>query len=203
MTDADVRFINRSMGFLVGAAFFVGFMWGAMAVAWGQPADDAILEDAVGRLAPHVADEDVVAHVAAARAAAGEVSDGRRRHHVGAELLLAMAWVESRYVRGVVSRAKGGMFCGYLQEKVRTSAECSRVDADIEAAYRNAAAHLGDWLTCCRRAAPRLEPMACALAGYNGGTAAARAGRRKYVNMVRWRERQLVERWPVAPRAGV
>jgi hypothetical protein len=198
MTDADARRLTRSIAALAAFAFFVGFAWGAIATAH---ADD--LEDALARSAPHVTIDDVRAHVAAARGAAGPVSDGKRWHYIGEEMLLAMAWVESRYVRGVVSRAKGGMFCGFLQEKVRTARACKSIDADIQAAYRNAAAHLGAWLTFCRRAAPRLEPMACALAGYNGGTAAALAGRKKYVNAVRWRERRLIERWPVpTPRAG-
>lgn len=208
----------------------VGFVVGLIIGATTAHADD--LDDAVRRSAPYMTPEQTAAHVAAARAASRPVSDGKRWHDVTPELLLAMAWVESRYLPGAVSRLEcdaagtcirrtgqwlgvfpdrfaAPYFCGHLQQRVpargrridHVSARraCNRLDADIGEAYANAVTHLGEWFTFCRRSRSRLEPMVCALAGYNGGTKAARAGRRKYVDAVRARERRLVERWPTPP----
>lgn len=175
------------------------------------------LEAAVQRSEP--AAPEVARNVAAARAAA--------RGQATPELLLAMAWVESRYVTtgvsrlecdaaGACRRVRGNWprpfpprfappyFCGVLQARVRTSRACFRVGADIEGGYAAAVEHVEAWLRFCardRQARRHRDRLSCALAGYNGGTAAAREGRQRYARAVLSRARRLADGWP-APRGS-
>lgn len=84
---------------------------------------------------------------------------------VQATVVLAQAYEESRYQRGAVSRGK---FCGVLQLKSTSERDCQRICADVAGSYRAAVRHLEAWLDFCH------ERMPCALAGYGGGTKAAR-----------------------------
>ena len=116
---------------------------------------------------------------------------------VSAELLLGMAYVESRYTPTSISRVEGGRrktgvpkwdrpgrgvrgpyFCGVTQAIAGKSyARCVELQ-NIHEAYRTTVKELHSWLRFCtvKRAAAWPEGghkrLRCALAGYGGGIAA-------------------------------
>lgn len=107
---------------------------------------------------------------------------------VPAEVLLSVAWHESRYRGDGVSRLecdggrcrrvasrwpgrfptrfRGPYFCGPTQLRRDTEAACRAVT--LGQAYGGTVAHLSDWRRLCRRVGAR-DRWACALAGYGGG----------------------------------
>lgn len=205
-----VKLVLVILAFLLVA---IGIRIGRATAATNR-ADD--LAAALRRSAPSMTAAAAGEHVAAALAA--ETS------RAPAEVLLAMSWVESRYIATAVSRLEciGGecrrrsgdwpsafprrfaapYFCGYLQAKATSELGCRAIGADLAASYTAAATHLDAWDRFCRgdreaRAAARGDLLGCALAGYNGGIAAARTGRRQYANAVRGRARRLADGWLV------
>jgi soluble lytic murein transglycosylase-like protein len=187
-------------------------------VAETAPTDQ--LEAALARSMPKLATTSD--HVHAARAAADTIEVRGAWYEITPEMLLAMAWVESRYVptavsrlecdaAGVCTRRTGNWrhrfparfsqpyFCGFLQAHVRTERECRAIGADIQAAYTGAVAHLVDWIRFCavdRQARRHRDRIGCALAGYNGGVRSARTLRPKYPRAVRKRADRLASGWP-------
>lgn len=114
---------------------------------------------------------------------------------VDAEILLGMAYVESRFYRRVVSRKecragvcqrKGGFwrshkkpwyfrgpyFCGSLQTGGKISwAACQHRMANLPFAYLEAALHLNKWRaqSICARRRTADARLRCAMLGYGGG----------------------------------
>lgn len=129
---------------------------------------------------------DVLAHVHAATVAATE--------ELPPELLLAVAFVESRYdprwvsrvegTRRVYSRIRGAtppkrmnkhksLFCGVMQTHAKTWDACLSQRRDLVVAYRAGAAELTSWLRD-RRVRGDLSR---ALAGYGCGNKGVRTGK--------------------------
>lgn len=123
---------------------------------------------------------------------------------ISAEVLLGMAWVESRYSRNAVSRVENGVrvtgiplwksppggthsfFCGVTQVSAGDSwAECRRFH-DLYEAYRTTIIELNRWLS------PRIcnHNLNCALTGYSGGFPAIKIGNH-YASTVMWRARLI------------
>jgi hypothetical protein len=117
-------------------------------------------------------------------AVAPEISDARARAHAAIaveaataelppELLLSVAYVESRLDAAAVSRvswAQAYGFCGPLQTIAATEAECTR-QRDLGYAYRLGVAELTWWLRYCH------GDVARALAGHGCGVAGATTGK--------------------------
>lgn len=123
-----------------------------------------------------------------------------------ADILLGMAWVESRYSPDAVSRVEGNarrtgiplwksppkgtrsFFCGVTQVSAEDSWDRCRKFHDVFEAYRTAVVELKRWLS------PRIcnHDLICALTGYNGGFPAIKVGTR-YATIVMWRA-QLIRR---------
>ncbi len=84
-------------------------------------------------------------------------------------LAMSQAWIESKGDSTVVSRAKGGRFCGIWQTQARTKAECEAMRCPLVAAraYRR---ELRAWLRATRGDLPG------ALRGYGCSWAASRPG---------------------------
>lgn len=106
------------------------------------------------------------------------------------EILLAMAWLESRYSTNVVSRLENGIrktgipawktppkntrsfFCGVTQASAGNSwSKCQKLH-NISIAYRTTVFELTKWLS------PRIcnHNLNCALTGYSGGFPAIKFG---------------------------
>lgn len=151
--------------------------------------------------------EDAYVHAAIATAAATD--------QVAPELLLAIAYVESRYDPTWVSRVEHGkrvigrsrstrppraldrrasMFCGPLQTRARSWTECLAL-RDPSRAYRAGAREIASWLRDRRvRGDVRL-----ALAGYGCGNHGVTTGKcNRYPARVRWIERKLAASRPQA-----
>ncbi len=117
-----------------------------------------------------------------------------------ANVLLGMAWVESRYSADAVSRIENGkrvvgipkwkippkgthsFFCGVTQASAGNSWKKCRELKDVSMSYRTAVWELNKWLS------PRIcnHNLICALTGYNGGFPALKIGT-KYAATVLWR----------------
>lgn len=99
---------------------------------------------------------------------------GAERAGVPAELLLALARVESRYKAG--ARSRGGRYCGALQatadpergprRRDGTGRTCRQLQA-LAVGYAAGAEHLARWLAVCRRRRGSAR-LRCALRGYGG-----------------------------------
>jgi hypothetical protein len=105
-----------------------------------------------------------VAHTFMAMQAANE--------RVPAELLLAIAYKESRFRRKVRPQ------CGVTQIATRSRARCRALADSPQLAYLAAVEHLEAWLVTCRRMGR--PGMPCAITGYSEGTEAARTRRSAY-----------------------
>lgn len=119
---------------------------------------------------------------------------------IPAEILLGLAWVESRYSPDAVSRVESekrmtgipmwksppkgtrSLFCGVTQVSAGNSWEQCRKFHNVHEAYKTAVLELLQWLS------PRIcnHNLRCALTGYNGGFPAIKAGTR-YATTVMWR----------------
>jgi hypothetical protein len=119
---------------------------------------------------------------------------------ISAEVLLGLAWVESRYYPNAVSRIEGGIrktgfpkwtsppagtynfHCGVTQIGAGRSWKRCQELQDVFLAYKQAVVHLNSWLS------PRIcnGNLYCALTGYNGGFPAIKVGTR-YAATVMWR----------------
>jgi hypothetical protein len=188
----------------------------AAQLAAADPFEDSLtpLTAAVERSSPGV--HGARGHVHAAMLAADELAP--------AEVLLAMAWVESRYTTTGVSRLEcradgchrrtgpwpgpkpqyfaAPYFCGYHGAKARSWAACRDLAGEGLESYVRAADHLHAWWRFCGRdglARRHGDRLSCAVAGYNGGVAGARAGRTAYSVQVIYRARRLAAGWPAGP----
>lgn len=163
--------------------------------------------------------------------ASGGLAEGQARVHVEAalaaqaktdvpaDLLLGMAWIESRYDSGALSYmtnegrrttvwrertpppgAKPTWYCGVLQVGGRVSwDQCLRLRDDIALNYMTAAEHINSWQRDgqCRRRKSAEDRLFCALQGYGGGYAAIQknAGRyARHVLLVRARLQRTISR---------
>ena len=119
---------------------------------------------------------------------------------IPAEVLLGIAWVESRYSTKAVSRIEENIrkteipswssppkgtynfYCGVTQAGAGNSwTKCLELQ-DVFISYKETVAELNQWLS------PRIcnGDLQCALTGYNGGFPAIKSGT-KYANTVMWR----------------
>lgn len=119
---------------------------------------------------------------------------------IPAEILLAMAWVESRYSPDAVSRIENGVrvtgiplwktppnntssfFCGVTQVSAGNSWIKCKQFHDVAVSYRTTIIELNLWLS------PRIcnHNLNCALTGYSGGFPAIKVGNH-YAATVMWR----------------
>lgn len=117
---------------------------------------------------------------------------------IPAEVLLGIAWVESRYYPTAVSRIekdsrvtgipnwksppKGtrSFFCGVTQINAGNSWKKCREARDVFLAYRTTVKELTAWMS------PRIcgKDLRCALTGYSGGFRALKSKTRLYANYV-------------------
>ncbi len=124
---------------------------------------------------------------------------------VPAEVLLSMAWVESRYSPKAVSRIENGsrvtgipkwrtppkgsrsFFCGVTQVSAGDSWKRCLDARDIFASYRETVKELRQWMS------PRIcgYNLRCALTGYSGGFAAIKSGTNNYAPFVLKRARLI------------
>lgn len=132
------------------------------------------------------------------------------------ELLLALAWQESRHVGAVVSRLQCGAgcrrfasrwrhawprpdwrpayFCGVTQVTARSWGVCLALMRDDRRALEVAQVELKRWRVACGRLGSGPRGDACALAGYGAGWAGARRGTSGYARKV-LRRRQILASW--------
>ena len=153
------------------------------------------LSEAVVQTAPrYLTKEAALLHTAAAIEASTP--------NFSAELLLGLAYVESRYLPGATSRVESGhrktgippwenppeyvhgpYFCGVTQVMADMSwSKCLQL-RDVKLAYKTAAKELTSWLAICKK---RKEPdlLSCSLLGYGGGGPAIVLGTSTYPNRV-------------------
>lgn len=91
------------------------------------------------------------------------------RPYVSAEILLALAYVESHYKAN--ARSKGGRYCGVVQATVgkgpgKSGLTCKQL-WNLEAGYDAGARHLVEWLKQCHKV-PTKARLRCSLRGYGG-----------------------------------
>lgn len=150
---------------------------------------------------PSVSPETAYAHVEAATEAATD--------EVTREILLAMAFIESRFEAHTLSRMegkrrvhgrylpttppkrldkKGSMYCGPLQTRAKTWDDCLAQRTDLVLAYRAGARELTNWL----RDRHVKGDITRALAGYGCGYHGVKTGKcNRYPNRVLWQARQF------------
>ena len=106
-----------------------------IALFLSQPAD----ADALRATVPdYLTASQAAEHYAAARAAGA-------RYHVEPEVLLAVAWHESRYEPWAVSREPGGrVSCGVMTPEPKR--RCTAYELSMVGGYERGAAHLRVWL---------------------------------------------------------
>jgi hypothetical protein len=128
--------------------------WLFSLVVWLTPTADA---EALRRTASSYLDvEQARAHVAAARVAAAA-------HRIDPDLLLAIAWRESRYqVDAVTREASGKLSCGLMMVTMPKGKPCPKWS--VLDGYAAGAVHLGQWVKATRN-------QRDALVGYAGGYA--------------------------------
>ncbi len=144
--------------------------------------------------------EVAMAHVQAASMASTDL--------VSAELLLAMAFIESRFESHTLSRIegkrrvhgrytstkppkrlnkRGSMYCGPLQTRARTWDDCLAQRTSLVLAYSAGARELTNWI----RDRHVGGDLTRALAGYGCGYHGVRTGKcNRYPNRVLWQARQ-------------
>jgi hypothetical protein len=155
---------------------------------------------------PQLDPDEAYAHARAATLAATS--------EISAELLLGMAYVESRFDPLAVSRIEGGqrrtgrypsttpparlrkgssLYCGPVQTFAATWSECMR-QRELDVGYAAAAHELGRWLRDRRVRGD----MTRALSGYGCGNHGVRTGRcNRYPARVLWQARRLEVAKPV------
>lgn len=114
------------------------------------------------------------------------------------EVLLSIAWIESRYYPTTVSRIEGGQrvtgiprwnsppkgahsfFCGVTQISAGDSWKKCRAARDVLLAYRTTVKELTAWMS------PMIcgKNLRCALTGYSGGFRALKSKTRQYADYV-------------------
>lgn len=127
-----------------------------------------------------------------------------QRPGISAEILLAMAFVESRFSPSATSRVENGkrttgiprwstppkgvtgpFFCGVTQAQAGFSWKRCLELQDLRIAYSTTAEELRKWMRVCR------NDLECALAGYGGGFPAIKAKTSTYPARVLSRARAL------------
>lgn len=135
----------RAMSIIVALLTALGFVHADEA--------DALRQTAPSYLTTVEAAEE---HLAAAQLAAGA-------HGVPVELLLSIAWHESRYVADARTREPGERWsCGVMTPEPHAG-ECRPEELTLLGGYDAGAAHLRTWVNACG------GDVACALRGYAGG----------------------------------
>jgi hypothetical protein len=114
-----------------------------------------ILVENVHQLAPHLDGAEAKLHLEAALTAAGP--------GVEPELLLAMAYVETRFTPTAISSVRGKRFCGPLQTNAHGDRFDCLVMSDLVVGYAVGAIELRKWLKVTR------GDLAAALRGYGCG----------------------------------
>ena len=134
--------------------------------------------------------------------------------NISADLLLSMAYLESRYNPDALSRrqckngeckretgywkgdvkprwARPSWYCGVLQVGGYVPwEECVWLRKDIKANYMTSAIHLRWWTRIEECRGSQKRNLQCALQGYGGGYRSIRKGRTRYANhVIRTRER--------------
>lgn len=119
--------------------------------------------DALRQTAPdYLTTDDAAVHLGAAQAAA-EAAD------VPVELLLSVAWHESRYKPDARTREPGGRWsCGVMTPEPHVGG-CTPDELTVLGGYLNGARHLRTWLDLCH------GNETCALRSYVGGGGLAHA----------------------------
>lgn len=127
----------------------------AFAFLIGQPTDAVALRDTARA---YLTADTAAEHLTAARFA-GAV------YEVDPDLLLSIAWHESRYSPTAVTPEAGHKIsCGVMTpEPTRDIALCSRSTSSLTAGYLAGARHLRAWILACR------DNLHCAFTGYAGG----------------------------------
>lgn len=155
-----------------------------------------LAEGAQARAPQYLTRETAVTHALAAKIAEAP--------GVSAELLLAMAYVESRYDSRATSRVRDGerrtgipkwesppkgvtgpYFCGVTQAIAGHSWKRCLELRDLHTAYQATAGEIKKWLGYCR------NDITCALTGYGGGFPAIKAGTSTYPARVLSRARAI------------
>lgn len=144
---------------------------------------NAALVTAVLTLSPSTMSDEAVAHVEAARAASQETGQSQT-------LLLAMAYVESKYTLDAYAFRKGSHLCGPLQIATRSQKTCDELRSDISLSYLTAAQRLSTWgsTKACRA---RDDVGLCALQGYGGGWRSVEREAMRYARRVRMIQRRI------------
>lgn len=166
-------------------AFLALLLWFTPAVASEDP--DPLVTGVLS-VAPKLGADVAAKHVHEARAAATE-------HGLEPELLLAMAYIESRFYPEATSRVEDGKratglwmstkpagtgpwFCGVMQTQARFDwNECLK-QRDITLAYRHGASELKKWMSYVQ------GDLAKALRGYGCGWHGVKNGCNKYDSRV-------------------
>jgi hypothetical protein len=155
---------------------------------WALVGTDAIYANNVHALVPHIDRSVVDDHVRAARLAATE-------HGFDVELLLAVAYVESRFEGNAIGRMEDGRrrggawihehapgtgprFCGVMQVGTRHDWKACAALRDLTAGYAAGARLLKDWLKLSR------GDVSDALNGYGCGMWGLKNGCKRYANRV-------------------
>lgn len=116
-------------------------------------------------------------HVRAAYAAASPA--------VSAEMLLAVAYVETRWQHGVTSIVRGVRFCGPLQARTRSARRCAELQAPA-IGYAAGAAELQAWIARAHGNVRRaLLGHGCGNAGFTGRTTCGHYDRRVLAALAR------------------
>lgn len=174
-----------------------------------------ILIAALLSFAPKYLDQDQAELHASAALAAEDAVEARA---VTAELLLSIAWVESRFNQDSLSYrdcsgkeckrktgkwdgeepppgARPSWYCGTMQVGGWVPwEECQRLRSDLPANYLSAAEHLEWWLNepnCLKLRGDPDARLDCALRGYSGGYAAIKSEAEEYVGLVHAAERRF------------
>jgi soluble lytic murein transglycosylase-like protein len=126
-----------------------------MLLLFSAPTDASALRDTAPM---YLTTATAARHLAAARVAGGI-------YDVDPDLLLSVAWHESRYVTDTITPERGGkMSCGAMTpEPIRDVAACRVATSSVLAGYIAGARHMRAWIDACH------DNLHCALTGYAGG----------------------------------
>lgn len=155
--------------------------------------------------APHMTQDTAMPHVLEAIAA--------ETHEVPAELLLSIAYSESRYDPRATSYVFGGKrkahvptwawalnppkgvsgpyFCGTTQVAAKMSWKRCLEMRDLKVSYQTSVQTLSEWIKICRKSKNRIR---CALFGYGGGFPAIERGTSTYPTRVLNRARRILNK---------
>lgn len=174
---------------LAGVIALCALVFGSYAFAASPaPADDS-REIALAAAARELAPRDLpTAAIALEHARAAVAAE---RSGISAEVLLAVAYVETHYTAGAQSAHGRGRYCGVLQAtRDRDGWTCAELK-DLETGYEAGAMSLERWSQVCRKWRAGDRRLRCALAGYGGIYV---NGSRDYPGRVMRRAKQIRKR---------